>query len=53
LNRLKGGDADVVDRVIDVHVGNLRQKIEADPSSPRYLQTVHGVGYRLADSVGD
>lgn len=53
LNRLKGGDADVVDRVIDVHVGNLRQKIEADPSSPRYLKTVHGVGYRLADPAGD
>jgi DNA-binding response OmpR family regulator len=53
LDRLKGGEADVVDRVIDVHVGNLRQKIEADPSNPRYLQTVHGVGYRLADPAGD
>jgi DNA-binding response OmpR family regulator len=53
LNRLKGGEAVVVDRVIDVHVGNLRQKIEADPSNPRYLRTVHGVGYRLADATGD
>jgi len=53
LNRLKGGGADVIDRVIDVHVGNLRQKIERDPSRPRYLQTVHGVGYRLAEPADD
>jgi DNA-binding response OmpR family regulator len=39
----------VVDRVIDVHIGKLRQKIEPDPASPRYIQTVRGFGYRFAD----
>lgn len=40
----------VVDRVIDVHIGKLRQKIEPDPARPTVVQTVHGVGYRLAES---
>jgi DNA-binding response OmpR family regulator len=31
---------------VTVHVGRLREKIEADPSSPQHLQTVRGVGYR-------
>lgn len=35
-------------RTIDTHVLNLRQKLEADPTAPRWLLTVHGVGYRLA-----
>ncbi len=39
----------VVERVIDVHVGKLRQKIEKDPSSPRFIHTVRGFGYRFAD----
>jgi DNA-binding response OmpR family regulator len=41
-------------RSLDVHVRWLRQKIEDDPSAPRYVQTVRGVGYRfaLADEVG-
>ncbi len=38
----------VVDRVIDVHIGKLRQKLEQDPASPRYILTVRGFGYRLA-----
>ena len=42
----------VIDRVIDVHVGKLRQKIEDDPSNPRYIHTVHGVGYRFAEDDG-
>mgnify|MGYP001815720665 FL=1 len=44
-----GGEA-VIDRVIDVHIGKLRQKIEADPSNPRYIQTVRGVGYQFEES---
>lgn len=36
------------DHVVDVHVANLRKKIEEDPASPRYVQTVRGVGYRFA-----
>ncbi len=50
LERLHEGGEVVVDRVVDVHVGNLRQKIEPDPSKPRYVLTVRGVGYRFADA---
>jgi len=39
----------VVDRVVDVHMGNLRQKIEPEPSNPRYILTARGLGYRFAD----
>jgi DNA-binding response OmpR family regulator len=38
-------------RIVDVHVRRLRVKIEPDPSNPRYVVTVRGVGYRLADAV--
>jgi DNA-binding response OmpR family regulator len=37
------------DRTIDAHIKNIRQKIEADPGKPRYIQTVFGVGYRFAE----
>lgn len=40
----------VGDRVIDVHIGKLRRKIETDISDPRYILTVRGMGYRFADS---
>ncbi len=40
----------VIDRVVDVHVGKLRQKIEADPSNPRYILTTRGAGYCLNDA---
>ena len=38
------------DRAIDAHVKNLRRKIEPEPGRPRYVLTVHGVGYRFADA---
>jgi DNA-binding response OmpR family regulator len=44
-------DAVVVDRVVDVHVGKLRQKIEQDPANPRLILTVRGIGYRFTDDV--
>lgn len=44
-------DAVVVDRVVDVHVGKLRQKIEHDPANPRLILTVRGIGYRFTDDV--
>lgn len=50
LDRLYDNGGVVVDRVIDVHMGKLRQKLEPDPSTPQFLLTVHGVGYRFADS---
>jgi DNA-binding response OmpR family regulator len=43
------GDALVIDRVVDVHIGKLRQKIEKDPSHPRFILTERGIGYRFAD----
>lgn len=39
----------VVDRVVDVHIGKLRQKIEKDPAQPQFIHTVRGFGYRFAD----
>ena len=45
------GDTVVVDRVVDVHIGKLRHKIEPDPSKPRYIITAHGLGYRFADKL--
>jgi DNA-binding response OmpR family regulator len=48
VNRVQGYDYEGYERTIDVHVKNLRKKIEADPARPRYIETVTGVGYRLA-----
>lgn len=47
INRVQGTDFEGYERTIDAHVKNLRRKIEADPGDPRYVLTVHGVGYRL------
>ncbi|WP_328989774.1 response regulator transcription factor [Kribbella sp. NBC_01245] len=41
----------VFDRTIDVHVMNLRKKLEAAPARPTYLLTVYGVGYKLTDAI--
>jgi len=43
------GEAVVIERVVDVHIGKLRQKIEANPADPRYIMTERGIGYRFAD----
>jgi two-component system, OmpR family, alkaline phosphatase synthesis response regulator PhoP len=48
LEHLHGDDRYVTTRTIDVHVMNLRRKIEEDPNSPVHLLTVYGVGYRLS-----
>jgi two-component system alkaline phosphatase synthesis response regulator PhoP len=42
-----GSDFLGIDRTLDSHIRNLRQKIEADPKNPLYIRTVYGVGYRL------
>jgi DNA-binding response OmpR family regulator len=47
------GEVVVIDRVVDVHIGKLRHKIERDPSDPQYIQTVRGIGYRFADTETD
>ena len=49
LERLYPEGEAVVDRVIDVHIGKLRQKIEEDSSQPRYILTVRGIGYQFAE----
>ncbi len=49
LNHLQDRGQVVVERVIDVHVGKLRRKIEADAARPRYILTVRGTGYRFAE----
>jgi DNA-binding response OmpR family regulator len=38
------------ERAIDAHVKNIRKKLEPEPGRPRYVLTVHGVGYRFADA---
>lgn len=47
LLKLQGTTFEGVERTIDVHVRNLRTKIETDPSKPVYIETVFGVGYRF------
>jgi DNA-binding response OmpR family regulator len=47
LETVWGYDAPQSTRTVDNHVATLRAKLEADPSTPRYLHTVHGVGYKL------
>ena len=47
LEDLQGTSFEGVARTIDVHIRNLRTKIESDPANPRYIETVFGIGYRL------
>ena len=48
MDKALGYDYDGIDRMLDSHIKNLRRKIESDPRKPRLVQTVYGVGYRLA-----
>jgi DNA-binding response OmpR family regulator len=48
LERVAGDAYEGYERSIDVHIRNLRTKIESDPSNPQYIQTVYGMGYRFA-----
>ena len=52
LERVQGEAFEGYQRTIDVHVRNLRTKIEPDPSNPRYVESVYGVGYRFATDAG-
>ncbi len=47
LDQVWGRDTFVTDRVVDNHIVTLRKKIEPDPSRPRYLLSVRGLGYRF------
>lgn len=48
LDRIQGTAFEGYERTIDVHVKNLRAKLEEDAHSPRYIETVYGIGYRFA-----
>lgn len=53
VERICGPNYDGFDRTIDFHMGNLRKKIDINPEQSPYIQTVHGIGYKLrrADDV--
>jgi len=48
LREVQGYTYDSFARTIDTHVKNLRRKIEEDPKNPKFILTIHGVGYRFA-----
>jgi len=50
LDAIHGVAIDSYERAIDAHVKNVRKKIEPTPARPRYVLTVHGVGYRMVDA---
>jgi DNA-binding response OmpR family regulator len=50
LDAIQGQALESYERAIDAHVKNIRRKLEPDPRRPRYLLTVYGVGYRVADA---
>jgi two-component system, OmpR family, alkaline phosphatase synthesis response regulator PhoP len=47
LDIVWGGDYFGGDHVVDVHISNLRKKLESNPAQPQYIETVRGVGYRF------
>jgi DNA-binding response OmpR family regulator len=50
LDAVHGVAFESYERAVDAHVKNIRRKLEPTPGRPRYLLTVHGVGYRFADA---
>jgi DNA-binding response OmpR family regulator len=50
LEKVFGYDYEGLERTLDVHVMNLRKKIETDPAQPRYVVTVYGLGYKLGEA---
>ncbi len=51
VGRAFGYEFDGLERTLDAHVANLRRRIEPDPAHPRYVVTVQGVGYKLAEET--
>ena len=51
LDAVAGFEHYALERTIDMHVMNVRRKIEDDPGRPQHLLTVKGRGYKLADHV--
>ncbi len=50
LDQVWGAEFVADDHLVDVHIANLRRKLGDDPSQPRFVETVRGVGYRLRES---
>jgi DNA-binding response OmpR family regulator len=53
LEAIDLGSFEGVERTVDVHIHNLRKKIEDDPTNPQFIITVFGVGYRFANPSGN
>jgi len=53
IDEALGYDFEGFDRTIDVHILNLRRKLEPDPGHPKYLKTVYGAGYKLSEMSND
>jgi len=53
IEKAFGYDFEGFDRTIDVHILNLRRKLESDPRHPKYIKTVYGAGYKLAEVGND
>jgi DNA-binding response OmpR family regulator len=49
LTDVWGIDQDIVTRTIDRHMASVRKKVEPDPATPQYIETVYGIGYRFRD----
>lgn len=49
LEQVWGYDFYGEERVVDVHIGHIRQKLEVDPADPQFILTIRGVGYKFAD----
>jgi two-component system alkaline phosphatase synthesis response regulator PhoP len=50
LDAVRGVEVEAFERAIDAHVKNIRRKVEPDSRKPRYVLTVYGVGYKMADA---
>jgi len=51
VERAFGFDYEGLERTVDVHIKNLRKKVEKNPAQPFYIQTVYGVGYKFVEEV--
>jgi len=51
IEKALGYDFEGFDRTIDVHIFNLRRKMEPDPNHPQYIRTAYGVGYKFIGDV--
>ena len=47
LNEIWGYDRFPTTRTVDAHIAGLRQKLEPEPEHPRFIVTVHGLGYKF------